>query len=300
MKVLVTDPIHEDGLEKLKEFAEVEVETELDHESLIDKVPEFDAMIVRSGTKVGEDVLDAAENLKLIVRAGVGLDNINLDYAEELGVKVKNTPRAPSNAVAELATGLMLAWARNIPKADKSLKKREWKKSELLGTELREKTLGIIGTGRIGYEVAKKAKGLGMNLLGYDPQKNEEFKNIGGKYTELEYLLRESDYITLHVPLIPPTEHMLGKGEFDLMKETAVLVNTARGAVIDEDALINALEENKIAGVCLDVFEEDPIEDGRLLDIPNAILTPHLGASTEEAQRSAGVLAAEKVEEILG
>lgn len=300
MKVLVTDPIHEDGLEKLKEFAEVEVETELDHESLIDKVPEFDAMIVRSGTKVGEDVLDAAENLKLIVRAGVGLDNINLDYAEELGVKVENTPGAPSNAVAELATGLMLAWARNIPKADKSLKKREWKKSELLGTELREKTLGIIGTGRIGCEVAKKAKGLGMNLLGYDPQKNEEFENIGGKYKELEYLLKESDYITLHVPLIPPTEHMLGKEEFDLMKETAVLVNTARGAVIDEDALINALEENKIAGVCLDVFEEDPIKDGRLLDMPNAILTPHLGASTEEAQRSAGVLATEKVEEILG
>lgn len=300
MKVLITDPIHEDGIEKLKGFAEVEIATDLNHESLINKIPDFDAIIVRSATKVGEDVLDAAENLKLIVRAGVGLDNIDLDYAEELGINVENTPEAPSNAVAELAIGLMFSWARNIPKADKSLKKGKWIKSKLLGTELRGKTLGLIGTGRIGYEVAKKAKGLGMDLLGHDPQKNEEFKKIGGEYVELEYLLKKSDYITLHVPLLPPTKHMLGEEEFDLMKESAVLINTARGSVIDEDALINALEENRIAGACLDVFEEDPTDDGRLLDMPNVILTPHLGASTEEAQRSAGVLAAEKVEENLG
>lgn len=248
MKVLVTDPIHEDGIELLKEFAEVEISTDLDHDSLIEKVPEFDAMIVRSATKIRKDVLDAAENLEIIVRAGVGLDNIDLEYAEEVGVKVENTPEASSTAVSELTLGLMLSWARNIPQADKSLKEGKWMKSELVGTELRNKTIGIIGTGRIGVNVAKKAKAFGMELLGTDPVKRDEFKELGGEYVKLETLLEKSDYITLHVPLTSSTKHMIGKKEFELMKNSAVLVNMARGPVINEEELIEALQEDKIGG----------------------------------------------------
>lgn len=299
MKVLVTDPIHEDGIELLEEFAEVEISTDLDHDSLIEKVPEFDAMIVRSATKVRKDVLDAAENLKLIVRAGVGLDNIDLEYAEELGVKVENTPEASSTAVSELTLGLMLSWARNIPQADKSLKEGKWMKSELAGTELRNKTIGIIGTGRIGGNVAKKAKAFEMELLGTDPVKRDEFKELGGEYVKLETLLEKSDYITLHVPLTSSTKHMIDKKEFELMKNSAVLVNMARGPVINEEELIEALQKDKIRGACLDVYEKDPIEDGRLLKLSNVVLVPHLGASTKETQRDLGILAAERVKENL-
>lgn len=300
VKVLITDPIHEDGIEKLKNFAEIEMATDLAGEDLLEKVPEFDAMIVRSGTTVGKELLDAADNLKLIVRAGVGLDNIDFDYAEERGVRVENTPRASSVSVSELTFGLMLTWARSISRADNSLKNGEWIKSQLGGTELRGKTLGIIGTGRIGEEVAKRGNVFEMKLLGHDPVKNAEFGELGGEYVDLETLLKKSDYVTLHVPLLDTTRHMIGEKELGLMKSSAVLVNTARGAVVDEDALIEALENGEIEAACLDVFESDPVEDGRLLDLPNVILTPHLGASTDEAQRGAGVLAAEKIEDILG
>lgn len=300
VKVLITDPIHEDGIEKLKNFAEIEMATDLAGEDLLEKVPEFDAMIVRSGTTVGKELLDAADNLKLIVRAGVGLDNIDFDYAEERGVRVENTPRASSVSVSELTFGLMLTWARSISRADNSLKNGEWIKSQLGGTELRGKALGIIGTGRIGEEVAKRGNVFEMKLLGHDPVKNAEFEELGGEYVDLETLLKKSDYVTLHVPLLDTTRHMIGEKELGLMKSSAVLVNTARGAVVDEDALIEALENGEIEAACLDVFESDPVEDGRLLDLPNVILTPHLGASTDEAQRGAGVLAAEKIEDILG
>lgn len=300
VKVLITDPIHEDGIEKLKNFAEIEMATDLAGEDLLEKVPEFDAMIVRSGTTVGKELLDAADNLKLIVRAGVGLDNIDFDYAEERGVRVENTPRASSVSVSELTFGLMLTWARSISRADNSLKNGEWIKSQLGGTELRGKALGIIGTGRIGEEVAKRGNVFEMKLLGHDPVKNAEFEELGGEYVDLETLLKKSDYVTLHLPLLDTTRHMIGEKELGLMKSSAVLVNTARGAVVDEDALIEALENGEIEAACLDVFESDPVEDGRLLDLPNVILTPHLGASTDEAQRGAGVLAAEKIEDILG
>lgn len=300
MKVLVTDSIHKDGLKKLREFVEVEVATELDHAALLKKVPDFDAMIVRSSTKVEKDVLDSAENLKLIVRAGVGLDNIDLDYAEKLGVKVENTPEAPSVSAAELTLGLMLSWARSIPRADKSMKEGKWIKSQLIGTELRGKTLGIIGTGRIGKEVAKRAKALEMELIGRDPYKNDEFRDLGGKYVKLENLLKSADYVTLHVPLLPSTRHMIDKDSFKKMKDSAVIINLSRGPVVNEDDLIEALERGEIAGACLDVYENDPIEDGRLINMSNVVLTPHLGSSSKEAQRAAGVLSAQKVEENLG
>ncbi len=300
VRVLITDPIHEDGIEKLEKFAGIEMATDLDGKELLEKVSGFDAMIVRSGTTVDKDLLDAADSLKLIVRAGVGLDNIDLDYAEEREVKVENTPKASSVSVSELTFGLMLSWARKIPRADNSLKNSQWIKSQLEGTELRDKNLGIIGTGRIGREVAKRGKAFGMNLLGHDLIKNDEFRELGGKYVDLETLLKKSDYISLHVPLTETTRHMIGEKELELMKSSAVLVNTARGAVVDEDALVDALNNREIGAACLDVYENDPIEDGRLLELPNVILTPHLGASTGEAQRAAGVLAAKKIKENLG
>lgn len=300
MKVLVSDPIHEDGLKALKEFADVEVATELSKEELIKKVADFDALVVRSATKVTKDVLEAAKNLKLVVRAGVGLDNVDLETAEARGIKVANTPEAPSIAVVELTVGLMLAWARNIPRADAGMKQGKWEKKELGGTELRGKTLGIIGTGRIGREVGYRARAFGMDLLLHDVIEVEEFaKEVGTKYVDLETLLRESDYVTIHVPLLPQTKHMIGKKEFELMKPTAVLVNTARGGVVDEAALIDALKSGEIAGACVDVFEQEPPGDTPLAELPNVILTPHLGALSKEAQREAAVLAASKIKEEL-
>ncbi len=300
MKVLVADSIHEDGVKALKEFADVQVATGLSREELVKRIGDFDVLVVRSATKVTKDVLKAAGNLKLVVRAGVGLDNIDIDAAEKAGVKVANTPGAPTIAVAELVMGLMLAWARNISRADAGMKQGKWEKSELEGTELREKTLGIAGTGRVGQAVGRRAKAFGMDLLLYDVKEVPGFaEEVGGRYVDLETLLRESDYVTLHVPLIPQTDHMIGGKEFGLMKSTAVLINTARGEVVDEAALIDALKNKKIAGAGLDVYEQEPPEGSPLLELPNVILTPHLGASTKEAQREAAVLAAKKIKEEL-
>lgn len=300
MKVLVSDPIHEKGLDMLREFAEVEVSPDLEKDELLEVVPEFDAMVVRSGTKVRKDVLDAAENLKIIVRAGVGLDNIDLEYAEERGIEVQNTPEASTAAVAELAIGFMLSWARNISQADKTMKEGRWEKSGLAGTELRDKTLGLIGTGRIGVTTAKRAKSFDMDIIGYDPVKRDEFREVGGEYVDLDELLKKSDYLSLHVPLTSSTENIIGKEELDKMKDTSVIVNTARGGVVNEEALVDALEKGQIAGACLDVYEENPVDTGRFLGMSNVVLAPHLGAFTAEAQEGVAVLAAEKIREKLG
>jgi D-3-phosphoglycerate dehydrogenase len=299
MKVLVSDPIHEDGLEKLKEFAEVDVSTDLDKKSLIEKIPEFDAMVVRSGTTVDGDVLDAASKLKIIARAGVGLDNIDLEHADDLGIRVVNTPEAPSISVAELVIGYLIAWSRNLIQANNSLKDKKWVKSKLLGTELKSKTLGVIGTGNIGEEVAKRANAFGMNLLGHDIYQKEELEEMGLEYVELDELLTDSDFITIHTPLNSSTRHMIGEKEFKKMKNNAVIANASRGAVIDEEALLEALENETIGGACLDVFEKDPLDNERLLENPNVILTPHIGSQTKENQRNVGVMAAEKIKEEL-
>lgn len=295
MKVLVCDPIHKAGIENLKEFAEVELATDLDHEALIEKIPGYEAIVVRSGTEVTKDLIDAADSLKLIVRAGVGLDNIDVFYARKKGIEVENTPEASTAAVSELTFALMLSWARKVPQADKSMREGKWIKSELEGTELRNKTLGIVGVGRIGLDVARKAKCFGMELLGEDPVKRKEFKELGGKYVDLETLLEKSDYVTLHPPLTDKTEHVIGEEEFGLMKDSAVLINTARGGVVDEDALIEALKKDEIEAACLDVYENNPVNNGRFLDFPNVVLVPHLGASTREAQEEVGILAAKKI-----
>jgi len=297
----VADKIHEDGVKLLREFAKVDVAAGLKPAELIAKVGGYEILIVRSATRVTKEVIDAGERLKVIVRAGVGLDNIDVEAAESRGIKVINTPEAPTVAVAELVFGLMLAWVRRLPEADASMKAGKWEKARLTGSELRGKILGIIGTGRIGRAVGYKAKAFLMDLLAYDPVQNAEFaERTGAKYVDLDTLLRESDFVTLHVPLMPQTRHIVGKRELELMKPTAVLINTSRGGVVDEGALVEVLKQGKIAGACLDVYEKEPPVDSQLLELPNVVLTPHLGASTHEAQRDAAVFAAQKIKEAIG
>ncbi len=300
VKILVADKIHEDGIKLLKEVGDVDVATGLKPLELLDRVKDCDVIVVRSATKVTGDVIAAGKKLKIIARAGIGLDTIDVKAAEARKINVVNAPGASTIAVAELALGLILSFARHIPRADAGMKQGKWEKKELMGVELRGKTLGIVGTGKIGQSVGHRAKAFQMKILLYDVVQNREFAGqVGGKYVDKDTLLRESDYVTLHVPFLPETKHMVGKRELEMMKPTAVLINTSRGKVIDEKALIEALEQKKIAGACLDVYELEPLQDSPLLRLPNVVLTPHIGASTAEAQRDAAVVVAEKVKEAL-
>ncbi|MCR4405054.1 MAG: phosphoglycerate dehydrogenase [Candidatus Acetothermia bacterium] len=297
MKILVSDSIVEAGVQRLREAGfEVEVKTGLKPEELIRVIPEYDGLIVRSATKVTREVIQAGKNLKAIGRAGIGLDNIDTEAAKERGIRVLNTPEATTISVAELTIGHMLALARHIPQATASLKAGKWEKKLFMGTELYGKTLGIIGLGRIGREVAKRASAFGMDLVAYDPYVREgDVRDLGLKLLPLEDLLRYSDYITIHVPLTPETKHILGKRQFELMKPGVRIINCARGGVIDEQALYEALVSGKVAGAALDVFEEEPPKDNPLLKLDNVIGTPHLGASAEEGQERAGVEIAAKL-----
>jgi len=294
--ILVSDHLHPDGVRELQKLGEVKVKTGLPPSELLKEVSDVDVLVVRSATKVTREVIEAAKKLKIVARAGVGLDNIDQEAAKEKGVKVLNAPESVSVAVAELTIGLMLSWCRKIPLADASMRAGRWEKSKFMGTELRGKTLGIIGTGRIGIEVAKRAKAFDMQLLGYDIVQNDQFLALEGKYVDLETLLKSSDFVSLHVPLNEKTRNLIGEKELRLMKKSAVLINTSRGAVVDENALVRALKEGWIAGACLDVYQKEPLPgDHPLLSLPNVILTPHLGASTEEAQREAALVIAEKI-----
>jgi D-3-phosphoglycerate dehydrogenase len=300
IKVLVADKFHEDGVKLLREFTEVEVATGLKPDELLERVKDFDVLVVRSATKVTADVIAAGKKLRVVARAGIGLDNIDVEAAKARNIKVINAPEAPTVAVAELVIGHMLSFARRIPRGDASTKQGRWEKKELMGTELRGKTLGIIGTGHIGQAVGHRAKSFQMKLLLCDVVQNREFaEQTGGEYVDMDALLRESDYITLHVPLLPGTKQMIGKRELELMKPTAVLVNTSRGKIIDEKALIEALQNKRIAGACLDVYEIEPPVDSPLFKLSNVILTPHVGASTVEAQRDAAVIVAKKIKDVI-
>lgn len=301
MKILVTDPVHKEGLRLLEdEGFEVELAYGISGEELKEKIKDYDIIIVRSRTKVTREIIEAADNLKAICRAGVGLDNIDLKAAEERGIKILSSPEAPTVAVAELVFGLLLSLARKISYCDRMMKEGRWVKKEALGFELGGKTLGIIGLGRIGKEVAVRAKAFGMRILYYDlhrpPREVEE--RLGVEYREFSDLLREADIITLHVPLTPKTHHLIGEKEMSLMKDGAIIVNTARGPVIDTKALLNALKSGKISGACLDVYEHEPPHEDwelELIRLPNVIATPHIGAMTVEAQRSASVILAKKI-----
>ncbi len=297
MKVLVADAINEKGIEKLKEVAEVIVNTSITPEELINTINEYDGIIVRSRTKVTKDVIDKANNLKIIARAGVGVDNIDLDAATQKGIMVVNSPESTSITVAEHTMGLLLSMARKLSIADKSVKEGKWEKKKFMGVELRNKTLGVIGMGRIGSQVVNRCKAFEMDAIAYDPYLPEEVANqMGVELTDLETVLKKADFITIHVPLTPETKHLISHNEFEIMKEGTFITNCARGGIIDEDALYEALKNNKIGGAALDVYEDEPpAEDSKLFELDNIVLTPHIAASTKEAQRDAAIIVADEI-----
>lgn len=299
MKVIIADQINEKGIKELEDVAEVVVATSITQEELINTIRDFDAIIVRSRTKVTRAVIEAAEKLKIIARAGVGVDNVDVEAATEKGIMVVNAPESTSVTVAEHAMGLIMALARKISIADKSVKEGKWGKSRFMGIELNGKTLGIIGLGRIGTQVSIRAKSFGMDILVYDPYVTEEAgAEIGVRVVDLEYLLKNSDVMTIHVPLTPETKYLISKNEFEIMKENAIIVNCARGGIINEDDLYNALTNGKLGGAGLDVFETEPPEGSPLLTLDNVVLTPHIGASTKEAQRDAAIIVANEVKKV--
>jgi len=288
MKVLICDPVSESAVNLIKEGGnDVTVQSDITPEELMEVIPQYEAIVVRSRTKVRKPLLEKAKNLKLIVRGGVGIDNIDHEDAKSMGIEVRNTPAASSASVAELAIGHMFSLARHIPTGTASLKSGEWIKKKLKGTELANKTLGIIGIGRIGKQTAKRAIALGMNVIAYDPYIKESGLE-GVSMTDLDNLLSESDYISLHIPHTDETHHLLSSSAFEKMKESSYLVNCARGGVVDEDALHNALSEGKIAGAAFDVFETEPPVGNKLFTLDNFFCTPHIGASTKEGQSRVG------------
>ncbi len=301
MKILVCDKLADEGIAKLREAGEVLVRTGLSEDELVQAVADAAAIVVRSGTKVTRRVIEAAPELKVIGRAGVGVDNIDLYAATERGVVVCNSPGGNTIAAAEHTIGLMLAISRKIPMAHASLRRGEWNRSAFLGTEVRNKVLGIIGLGRIGREVARRARGLDMEVIGYDPALSDSrCRELGVEPVELDELLEKADYVTLHVPLNDSTRHMIGREQLAKMKRGAFLINCSRGGVVDEEALAEAVESGHLAGAALDVYEGEPEPfDSPVMRVENIVTTPHLGASTAEAQVSAAVDVAEQVVEVL-
>lgn len=288
VKILVSDPLSDEGLKILKDVKEfqVDVKTELKPEELQGIIKDYDALIVRSATKVTRQIIESADKLRVIGRAGVGLDNVDLDAATKKGVIVMNTPAGNTISTAEHTMSMILALSRNIPQANASMKKGEWKRSKFMGVELYNKVLGVVGFGRIGSEVAKRALSFGMKVLAYDPFLSKEVaEEVGVEVVDLKELLRDSDYITVHTPLTEETTGLISTEEFNLMKNNVRIINCARGGIIDEAALVTAVKEGKVAGAAFDVFTKEPLSaESELLKLDNIIITPHLGASTEEAQ----------------
>jgi D-3-phosphoglycerate dehydrogenase len=300
MKVLVADPIAPEGIEILKKHAEVDVKTGLKPEELISIIGEYEGLMVRSETKVTAKVIEAGKKLQVIARAGVGIDNIDVEAATQRGIVVVNAPTANTMAAAEHSVALMLALARHIPQAHDSLKSGAWKRQNFVGVEVRNKTLGIVGLGNVGSEVARRVQGFQMRVLGYDPYVSPEHaRNLRVELVPLEQIIREADFITLHLPLTPQSKNMIGAKELSLMKPTVRIINCARGGLIDEQALDQALRDGKVAGAALDVFAQEPPKDSPLLNNEKVIVTPHLGASTQEAQANVAIDAAEQIISVL-
>ena len=288
-KILVADALNEEAFEELKSIPEFEVtlKTGMDEDELVKTIPDFHATVVRSATKVTSKAIDAASNLELIVRAGIGLDNIDLEAAKAKGIQVANTPAATSISVAEHTFGLMLAAVRNHGKANLSMKEHKWEKKLFSGTELYEKTLGIIGIGRIGQEVAKRALAFGMKVIAFDVI--EVQTDLDVKQVPWEELISQAEIITLHLPLTDKTKHMISDKEFGMMKDGVILINVSRGGTVDEEALFKAIESGKVRAAALDVFEKEPPDEFSLVDHPNVIATPHIGAAAKEGQQRAGM-----------
>jgi len=302
-KVLISDSLSKEAisiLEKEKEL-KVDVNTKLTPEELKIKIKDYDALLVRSSTKVTKDVIEAADKLKIIGRAGVGLDNVDVDAASKKGVIVVNTPGGNTISTAEHTFSMMLALSRSIPQADLSMKKGEWERKKFMGVELYGKTLGIVGLGRIGTEVARRGLSFGMKVIAYDPYLSfEKAKELGIEPADLDRLFKASDYITVHTPLTDQTRHVISDKEFSIMKKGVRVINCARGGIIDEAALVKAIESGHVAGAALDVYEDEPPhKDSKLLKLERMVLTPHLGASTEEAQVNVAVEIANTVSDIL-
>ncbi|MCK4646075.1 MAG: 3-phosphoglycerate dehydrogenase [Candidatus Aminicenantes bacterium] len=288
-KILIADALDQEALEKIESIPDFEVtlKTGMDEDELVKTIPDFNAAVVRGATKITKNVIDAASNLELIIRAGIGLDNIDLAAAREKGVEVANTPAATSISVAEHTFGLMLAAVRNHGKANLSMKEHKWEKKKLSGTELYGKMLGIIGIGRIGQEVAKRALAFGMKVMTYDVMDVETELDV--KKVGFEELLGLADIITLHLPLTDKTKHMISDREFEKMKDGVILVNASRGGTVDEGALLRAIEAGKVRAAALDVFEKEPPDDFTLVNHPSVIATPHIGAAAKEGQKRAGM-----------
>lgn len=289
MRVLICDDLAQEGIDILKEEFDVDIKTKLSEDELVEIIPNYAAIVVRSATKVTKKVIENS-NLKVIGRAGVGVDNIDVDTATQKGILVVNAPEGNTIAASEHTIALLMAAARNIPAAVMSLKNKKWDRKKFMGVELRGKTLGVVGLGRIGKDVAIKAIGLGMNVIAYDPYViKEHVENINVKVADLETVLKEADFLTFHVPVTKSTYHMIDKERINMMKDRVIIINCARGGIIDEAALYEGLVSGKIAACALDVFEQEPPLDSPLIDLPNVIATPHLGASTAEAQINVAV-----------
>jgi len=293
MKILVCDKTEKEAIDQMRSGGlTVDVRDDITPEELPKVLPAYDGMVVRSRTKVRQPLIDVCPNLKVIVRGGVGLDTIDADYAKSKGITVMNTPMASSASVAELTVGYMFALARSTYQAAASMKSEKWEKKNFEGDEIGGKTLGLIGVGNIGKEVAKRAKALGMTVIAYDPY----VKAVEGvKMVKLDELLAQSDYISLHLPKTKESANMIGKDQFAKMKKGVRVINCARGGIIDENALHDALVSGKVAGAALDVYAEEPPTDWKLVKLPNVICSPHIGAATKEAQGRVGAEVAEKL-----
>lgn len=300
-RVLICDPIADEGVDLLTEHFDVDVRTGLDPTELEGIIADYEAIVVRSATRVTRRLLERAERLQVIARAGAGLDTIDVEAAVEFGVDVINAPAANTLAVAELTIGFLVALARNVPRGDSALKEGRWIKKELMGSGLHGKTLGIIGFGHIGQAVAVRAKAFGMRILTNQHRPTPElYLEAGVEPVDLYDLLAQSDFVTLHVPARLDTENLIGAEELGAMRSSAYLINTSRGSVVDEAALLEALDEGRIAGAALDVFMEEPAPDNPLARHPKVIATPHIGASTEDAQTTAAVEVAQQLVDRLG
>ncbi len=289
-KILLTDGLEKEGQEILSRHAQVDNKKDITPEDLLKVIGDYDAIIIRGRTKLTPEVFTAAKKLKVAGRAGVGVDNINLPAAKEHGVTVVNSPLATTVSVAELTLGLMLSLIREIPRADAGMKQTNWLKKELKGTELYQKTLGVIGFGRIGVATAERAKAFGMKIIAYDPLiKPEEIQKRGGEPVTLDELLSRADFITMHLPLTPDSKNLLNKAAFDKMKPGVRIICAARGGVIEEAILLEALKSGKVAGAALDVFATEPPGKSELAEHPKVVCTPHIGAETVEAQARAAL-----------
>ncbi len=300
-KVLVAEKIGASGIELLREHFEVDTAFDQDDFDLAGRIGEYDGILIRSATKMTPELIEAGERLRVIGRAGVGVDNVDVEAATRRGIVVANAPESTIVSAAEHTIGLLLALSRNIPQAHAALKDGRWERGRFAGLELAGKSLGVVGFGRIGQQVARRARGLGMRVVAFDPFVSaERFRELGAERVETpDEVLAEAEFLTLHLPLTPETRHSIDASAFAKMRDGVRLVNAARGELIDEDALVEALRAGEIAGAALDVFEREPEVTPALLELENVVLAPHLGSATVEAREAMGMLCVEALRAVL-